>query len=161
MKKLNILRSTLLIGIMATTVLTHATTTTWTGADSTDWNTAANWSAGIPSSTVDAVIVSSPHNPIVGSSGAPSVNNLTITSGSITIPTPLEELDIYGNMTVSTVNAFSGDGALGLIGTGTISGNGFTVKSIYVIGSYSIDAGMNGSVDVRGAVVCSNTLTSN
>jgi len=34
----------------------HAQTTSWRGTTSTDWSGAANWTAGVPTSAVDAII---------------------------------------------------------------------------------------------------------
>ena len=56
--------------------------TSWTGTISTDWFTAGNWSAGVPTSTLDASIPSSaPFMPLI-SAGAAVAKTLTLNSGA-------------------------------------------------------------------------------
>jgi hypothetical protein len=43
--------------------------TVWTGTTSTDWFTSTNWTAGVPSSPVNAVI-DAPNATVVGAAGA-------------------------------------------------------------------------------------------
>jgi hypothetical protein len=59
-----------------------ATLTAWTGTVSTDWFTAGNWSAGVPTSSLEAVIPSTaPFMPLIGGSGAAVAKSLTINTG--------------------------------------------------------------------------------
>ncbi|UOQ53600.1 Ig-like domain-containing protein [Hymenobacter cellulosivorans] len=61
------------------------TATTWTGAVSTDWFTAGNWTAGVPTSTVDAFINGGVSRYPVVASGTAAVKNLVLaTNASLT-----------------------------------------------------------------------------
>jgi extracellular elastinolytic metalloproteinase len=68
------------------TFLTPAAATTltaWTGTVSTDWFTAGNWSAGVPTSSLEAVILgTAPFMPLIGGSGAAVAKSLAINSGA-------------------------------------------------------------------------------
>ncbi|TGE20981.1 T9SS type A sorting domain-containing protein [Hymenobacter metallicola] len=59
------------------------TTTVWTGASSTNWFTAANWTNGVPSASVDAVVsvVGSGTYPVI-TTGAAMVRSLSISNGA-------------------------------------------------------------------------------
>ncbi|RZL14424.1 MAG: hypothetical protein EOO62_05500, partial [Hymenobacter sp.] len=59
------------------------TLTTWTGAKSSDWYTAGNWTAGMPTATIDAIVpvVSTNRYPLIGA-GTASVRSLTLNSGA-------------------------------------------------------------------------------
>lgn len=74
-------------------------TGTWLGTTSTDWNDASNWCGGIPSSTTDVVIPTTPmgpHFPVVGAAGAIS-KSLTIESGASVTMDGAYTFDLYGN----------------------------------------------------------------
>ncbi len=91
--------------------------TTWTGSVSTDWGTAGNWSAGLPSSIVDAVIPSGTTNsPVVSTASTWYTRNLTINAGAtLTI----------GNSSTTTYNYFRVAGTLSNAGTLTVSGGSY------------------------------------
>jgi hypothetical protein len=101
----------------------------WT--DSTgNWFTAANWSAGVPQSTTNAVI--SGTSSVVTVNGAGTVHNLTLSSGAkLTIP-KADSLKIGGSFTQSggkttdngSLSASGGVSLKGgsLFGTGSITG---------------------------------------
>ncbi|WP_017256994.1 T9SS type A sorting domain-containing protein [Pedobacter arcticus] len=92
-----------------------AGTTTWTsGAGTTDWNTAGNWSNGIPSATVKAVIGNAlkyPNNAPTSGSAAAAIE---IASGSVlTLPS-----SFY------TPNGIVNNGTINVTGSGTFFGFG-------------------------------------
>jgi hypothetical protein len=64
-------------------LLTTPNATAWTGAVSTDWYDAANWSAGVPTATLDAQVpvVSSGRYPVVASGNA-ATKKLTLSTGA-------------------------------------------------------------------------------
>jgi hypothetical protein len=68
---------------LSVTYAAPVTLTAWTGAISTDWYTAGNWTAGVPTSTIDATIstVSGGRYPLVAA-GTATTRNLTINSGA-------------------------------------------------------------------------------
>ncbi|MEZ5017088.1 MAG: T9SS type A sorting domain-containing protein [Flavipsychrobacter sp.] len=96
---------------------------------STTWN-GSTWSAGAPSSTVDAVIASST------TPGAFTCKDLTINSSfSLTLGTGVTAT-IHGDMTNSG-NGISGTGNLTFSksGTSTLSGNAFSVLGVVTVSS--------------------------
>lgn len=58
-----------------------AQSTTWNGSMNSDWATAANWSNGVPSPTDEAVIPTSPNNPLI--SLPTSISSLRVEPGAI------------------------------------------------------------------------------
>ena len=80
--------------------------TSWKGTSSTAWSTAANWTAGVPSSTVDAVIgdanFTGPNSPTISGSAA-SCRSLSLGTGALTsVLTVSKGLTIYGDITIGT-----------------------------------------------------------
>lgn len=73
-------------------------TTTWTGATSNNWATAGNWSSGVPTSNLSAVIPSGTLNSPAISSTA-NVYGLTINSGASLSVSASNILNVYGNLT--------------------------------------------------------------
>jgi rhamnogalacturonan endolyase len=60
-----------------------ATATLWNGSQSTDWNTAANWSGGAPTSTLDAVVPAGlMRYPVLPAGSTAEAQNLTLASGA-------------------------------------------------------------------------------
>jgi hypothetical protein len=57
--------------------------TVWTGAGSTDWFASANWTAGVPTATLDALVplVSTGRYPLIGT-GTAAAQNLTLAQGA-------------------------------------------------------------------------------
>jgi len=127
------MRGKLSLGLLAAALggllaLGASAQTTWTGATSTDWFVTGNWTAGVPTSTVDAIIPSAPTNqPTVGSAAA--CQTLTIQTGArLTVSTG--NLDVHGPCTndgtlqintglVRFASDFTNNGTLNP-GTGTI-----------------------------------------
>jgi hypothetical protein len=73
--------------VLATSTPSRATD--WTGASSTDWFTATNWSAGVPTSAVDANIDTvASYATVVGTAGAQAHNLYIGNSGTGTLTTP-------------------------------------------------------------------------
>ena len=112
---------------LSLTYIVPVTATSWTGAVSTDWYTSGNWTAGVPTTTVDATInsVSTGRYPLVAS-GTASTRNLTINSGARLNMTN-GTLDVRGNWTNnSSFAATGGTVALGTSTLCTIVGSGTT-----------------------------------
>lgn len=70
--------------ILASAGSLFAQTTAWFGSVSSDWNNPSNWSAGVPTVTKDAFILSSSNNPVISASGA-AAKSVFISSGTLTI----------------------------------------------------------------------------
>ncbi|WP_210521629.1 choice-of-anchor Q domain-containing protein [Hymenobacter terricola] len=133
--------------------------TTWLGNGTTDWNTAANWSAGVPTGTVDVAISanSSPY-PLI-TNGNSAVLGLAIGSGaSLTISGGT--LDVRGNLSNSGTFSATG-GTLNLSGTApqTLGGTGSTQLWSLTIANPA-GASQNGPVSIRGVLApASGNLT--
>jgi T5SS/PEP-CTERM-associated repeat protein/autotransporter-associated beta strand protein len=149
--------------VLATSTPSRATD--WTGANSTDWFAAGNWSAGVPTSAVDANIdTSTPNATVVGATGAQAntlfVGNsgtgaLTIRNGG-TVSDFTGYLGNAGSTGTATVDGAgsawtnSGNLLVGLAGTGTLTiRNGGTVSNNY--GILGFNAGSTGTATVDGA----------
>ncbi len=81
----------------------YSQSTSWKGTSSNAWKTAANWTNGVPSSTVDAIIgdanFTGPNQPTVTATG--SCKSLTIgvtLAATLTVSKPLT---IFGNLSVN------------------------------------------------------------
>jgi hypothetical protein len=98
------------------------TSYTWkVAAASTDWGTAANWTpAGVPGATDNVTIVTSSNPPLLA--GNTSVNNFTISSGSINLGT--YTLAIAGNSSFTGTSTVS-NGTVQATGT-NLTFNGCT-----------------------------------
>lgn len=133
-----------------------ATTTTWTGATSTDWNVASNWSNGVPSTMVKAIIANAsryPNNPPTSGSAAAAIE---IASGSaITLPTTFytpSGIINNGTIKVSGSGTFNGFGNYpnysGLNGNGKLV---FDASSPTSIDSYYTNATINNSIELNNS----------
>ena len=79
--------------------LTFFTTTQWNGSVSSDWFNAANWDAGVPDITMDAVIPSTASNmPNIYANGA-VCKDVVINSGATLTITDAYALNVYGDWT--------------------------------------------------------------
>ena len=87
----------------------QAVTTSWTGALSTNWSTAGNWTNGVPTSTVDAVIGDASFTGAFQPSLTASINNcLSLNIGSGTQASTLsfnsnkKNLTVWGDVVIGT-----------------------------------------------------------
>lgn len=145
-----------------------ATTTTWTGTTSTNWNTASNWTNGIPSSTVKAVIANAaqyPSNPPTSGTAAAAIE---ISSGS-TLTLPSTFYTSSGIINNGTIN-ISGSGTFYGFGSGTsfssISGGGkivFDNNSPATFDSYYMSQTLNNGIEINktGGITLTRTTTFN
>ncbi|WP_167856392.1 Ig-like domain-containing protein [Hymenobacter metallicola] len=98
-----------------------ATATTWTGSSSADWFTASNWTAGVPTSTLDAFInAGSPRYPVL-TTGTASVKNLILATNA--------SLTQSGGVLVVNGDGFAIDGTFNATG-GLVSLTGGTEQRI-------------------------------
>src|SRR6266478_3869164 len=81
----------------------YGQTTSWRGTTSTDWSSGANWTAGVPTSTVDAII----GDPNFTGSNQPSITaksfckSLTIGTGvKVSTLAVNHALSVSGNITI-------------------------------------------------------------
>jgi hypothetical protein len=102
------------------------TATTWTGAVSTNWNTAANWTAGVPTAALDAFIPDVVNDPVISATAglAKSVN--VQPGGSLTIA-------VTGSLTIN------GNFGRGIVNQGTVQNNGvITIGNVSALGASGI-----------------------
>ena len=148
------------------------TTTTWTGTTSTAWAVASNWTAGLPTSTINCVINSVTNNPIISVAGA-VCKSLTIGNGNLTINTG-QNLDLYGSLTNTGTITQSGTATITIRDTGiltnqtiqsssalklnfnkTLGGTVLIGNAALTLNSFAIPAGQNFTFQVRNG----DTLT--
>ncbi len=97
--------------------LTTTTTTTWTGAADSDWYNPANWTACVPSATIDAVI---PTGFTVNlSSGTGATRDLDVQGTSVLAVNTTGNLEVYGTFTLATGTSYQPT-----VGTTTFKGTG-------------------------------------
>jgi hypothetical protein len=124
---------------------TVTTATTWTGAVSTDWFTAGNWSAGVPTAALDALVpvVSTGRYPLLGT-GTASVQTLTLNSGA-TLSQSGGTLNLTGNL--------AGSGSFIATG-GTVATTGSAPQTL---GSNQALSFQNLTIGAAGAVLGAST----
>ncbi len=110
----------------------------WTGKNSTDWTDPGNWDTGVPASTDDVIINTTPPNsPSLGTSE--TVNSITNVGA--------DTLTLSGAATVLTVT-----NGINLDATGGISGFGKIASSVTAFNASTI-AASGGQLEVTGAIV--------
>lgn len=80
--------------------------TSWKGTVSTNWKTSANWTAGVPNSTLDAIVgdanFTGPYQPILTGSTS-SCKTLTIGTGSVTAALTIDRnINFYGDVIIGS-----------------------------------------------------------
>ncbi len=135
MKKTNYKLLLLIFAINLSNAIAQ-TTTSWKGTSSTNWSTSANWTNGIPSSTIDAVLgdanfTGSKQPTLTATSSAKS---LTIGASVTTTLTISEDISISGNITINsngkishTDNTITLNGNFSNSGTYTASSSGSAI----------------------------------
>ena len=71
---------------------------TWIGAVDTDWMTAGNWSNGIPSSSLSAIIPNTGNQPIIAGTTNAEINDLIIDANVMLSITTDGTLTVHGNL---------------------------------------------------------------
>ena len=101
--------------------------TTWIGSNSNSWNIASNWSNGVPTGTVNAVIPNTANSPIIRTVSM-FVKNLEVQTGATLGIDAGKTLTIEGNLVQEGTFNIAGDVSLSnqgsLILKGTYSGAG-------------------------------------
>ncbi len=101
---------------VAFTVTAAPTATTWTGAVSTDWFTAGNWTNGVPTATLDALIPASAPNMPAIAAGTATAKALALNAGSSLTQTG-GTLDVRADLT--NHGTFQPTGGTVALGTST------------------------------------------
>ncbi len=78
--------------------------TQWNGSTDSNWNTAANWSNGVPDSSMDCIIIDRAIDPVISTSSN-ACQNLIIDSGELTFSNgDSGRLNIFGNIDIDSGN---------------------------------------------------------
>ncbi|WP_210513945.1 ice-binding family protein [Hymenobacter terricola] len=132
-----------------------ATSTFWLGSGTTDWFTAANWSDGVPTSLLDAVVPTgtSPY-PLIAS-GSAAAKTLTIGS-SASLTQSGGTLDVKGALDNSgTISATAGTVTLSGTTAQAIGGGGSTQFWGLAI-TNTAGATQTGAVSIHGVLALTN-----
>ena len=116
-----------------------AQSTTWNGSTSSNWFSAANWSAGVPTSTTTAIIGSRGLRPMINAGGAACLDLQTL--GTLTIDAG-RRLSVSGSVNLQA--DVLGDGALALVGGG--AARSLTMAPGVSAGTASLTGGSDVSV---------------
>ncbi|GAB3584391.1 T9SS type A sorting domain-containing protein [Hymenobacter daeguensis] len=146
------------------------TLTTWTGAASTDWFTASNWTAGVPTSTLDARIsvVGTGRYPLI-SAGTAATRSLTVNTGT-TLTQTGGTLDVRADLTNNGIFTLTGGTVVlgtapqsngpNILGSSSIRFWNLTVNNNGVLLSTSAGASVQRLLTLNGAFVTqSNVFT--
>ena len=138
------------------------TATTWTGAVSTDWFTAGNWTAGVPTTTVDVVI------PVVVSNRYPAVLASTATTKALTLNAGATltqsggTLDVRADLTNNGILQLTGGTAvLGSTTLANILGSSATRFWNLTINASAAQLGTSASTSVQRLLTLNGSLTTN
>lgn len=115
------------------------TQSSWTGAISSDWSVPGNWTAGVPSNSIEAIIGLQANNPIIdATSGDGQAKAVTITDGILTVDDG-NDLVCNGDLIVGQGSS-SGVLAVGNSGSDVFVGGGLTIgpNAIYIPGDGTI-----------------------
>ncbi|MCX6895771.1 MAG: hypothetical protein NTZ16_09805, partial [Verrucomicrobia bacterium] len=141
--------------------------TSWKGTSSTSWSTAANWTAGVPTASADAIIGDSnftgANQPSIGSSAV--CKSLTLGAGTkASTLTVGRGLTVSGNVTIGTNGTLSHTTSTALSLTGNWTNNGVyspsaTGRTITFSGTAQNLAGTSASTYRKITVNSGSTLT--
>jgi hypothetical protein len=141
---------------------------TWKGTN-TNWSDPLNWTNGVPTSTTDGLIPTTPVNgnnfPVLNSNS--NVKNLSLQTGAyLTVNTGVT-LNIYGDLALSG-NDILGDGTIAFSASGAqaISGSGGNFKQTYTTVNLGSSTTLSGNmlnlykiIKVNGTLITGNKIT--
>ena len=124
---MTIITRLILLAIIAGPFAARAQTTSWKGTTSTDWSRASNWTAGVPTSAVDAIIgdanFTGPNQP--GMTGKSFCRSLTIGAGAkASTLTVQHTLNVSGNITIGANGDIEHNGGASIFLTGNWNNGG-------------------------------------
>lgn len=135
---------------------------TWLGTTNTDWNTASNWCGGIPTSTTDAIIPTTPIGnrfPVVGSAGA-VCKTLTIETGASVTMGGAYSFNIYGNWTNNGTFSPS-TSTVAFKASGTVAGTSTTTFHNLTIDASQTLTGSSATMNITGHWTNNGTFSNN
>ena len=150
-----------LIMFVLTTVQTFAASTSWKGTTSTSWSTSSNWTNGVPTSSVDAILGDASFT----GGNQPSVNatstalSLTV-GGSVatTLSISSRSLTVSGNITINSNGTISMSGST-LSLTGNWSNSGSLTTSGGTVTFRGTTQSVTGATTFRGLTINAGSTT--
>ncbi|GAB3876901.1 hypothetical protein GCM10028824_35610 [Hymenobacter segetis] len=135
-----------------------ANPTIWTGAVSTDWFDAANWTGGVPTATLDALIPAATRYPAIAA-GTATAQNLTISVGAM-LNQGGGTLSLTGNLTNNGTFAAT-EGTLATSGTVNqlLGGSSASTYKNLTIGAGG--AALGTTTSIRGVLTLVGNLATN
>ncbi|RTQ46264.1 hypothetical protein EJV47_22305 [Hymenobacter gummosus] len=118
------------------------TSTTWTGASSTDWFTAGNWTAGVPTASLDAIIPGGVARMPLIAAGAATTRGLNIGNGA-TLNQSGGTLDVQADLISN--GTFLPTGGTVVLGTAAQS-NGPNILGSSRVRFWNLTIGPNGAL---------------
>ena len=149
--------------VMGTNTIVIFALSTWIGINSTDWFDSGNWSCGLPSPTVDAIIPNViTFFPVISGSGAVCKNVIIQAGASLTIAGS-DSLGVYGNWTnnnsfVANASTVSFYGNTVLAGTSVNTFNNFNITSTGNVTGSAGNINITGDWVDNGAFNCNNGI---
>lgn len=133
----------------ASAVLTFSLADRWLGTSNSDWNNPLNWCNGVPTNTMDVVILSgTPFSPVIAITA--EVRNLQIDAGATLVVTSSGWLNIYGNTLTVNGTFNTSAGTLGFRNTANLNVPGMTVNNVVMNGTGGIT--MTGNLNITTAL---------
>jgi hypothetical protein len=100
-----------------------STETEWTGAVSTDWFNASNWSAGVPTSSLDCIIPDQVNDPVIVGAGA-VCKSIKITTGNLEFQSASgAQLSIFDDVLITSGIITINDGLIIFSDNGSVAVN--------------------------------------
>ncbi|QNH62728.1 T9SS type A sorting domain-containing protein [Hymenobacter sediminicola] len=132
---------------------------TWTGTTSTDWFAAGNWTAGVPTATLDATVpAGAPRYPVIAS-GTALARNLTLAAGA-SLTLTAGTLNLQGQF--SNNGTFSAAGGsvefTGALGQGVSGSSGTRFWNLRI---GAAGAALGSPVTVQGLLTLDGNLSTN
>jgi hypothetical protein len=138
----------LILILLFLSVLCSFAQTSWTGVSSTKWSTASNWTAGVPTSTVDAVLgdanFTGPNQPTVDNPGV--CKSISIGGTVATTLTANKNLTVSGDILVNSNGSIShGKSTISLTGAWTNNGSYSYSNNAALLSFFGINQSINGT----------------
>jgi len=137
--------------------------TSWRGTTSTDWSNAANWTAGVPTTTVDAVIgdanFTGPNQPDLSAISACKSLSIGVGSKAATLKAD-KNLTVSGNLTIGANGTITHTvGTISLVGNWTNSGAYSASGGKTVVAFAGTTQSLNGNTTFRKLAINAGSTT--
>ena len=157
------IRATILFLIVVVTPLLVIGQTSWKGTSSTDWSKASNWTNGVPTSSIDAIIgdanFTGANQPRL-TSGASYCKSLTIGSGvKVSALAVAKALTVSGNITIGA-NGSSTHTGKNILLTGNWNNSGaYSANASATVTCGGTNQSLSGATTFRSLTINSGSVT--